>query len=111
VPPAPVAYVAPAPRPISTAPAPAPTPAAYAPSVLPTPIAQAPPSASRYYVVTDYTGDPSLSKARQAIGDAYVRNFDDGAKVQMGAFEDSASAEQMARQLQQQGVPAQVYQP
>jgi acyl CoA:acetate/3-ketoacid CoA transferase alpha subunit len=62
-------------------------------------------------VVTDYTGDPSLSQARQAIGDAYVRNFDDGAKVQMGSFGDSASAEQMVRQLQQQGVPAQVYQP
>ena len=62
-------------------------------------------------MVTDYTGDPSLSQARQAIGDAYVRNFDDGAKVQMGSFEDSASAEQMAQQLQQQGVPAQVYQP
>jgi hypothetical protein len=113
VPPAPepapeTAYVAPAPQPAS-APDPAPASApAYAP---PVPIAQAPPPVSRYYVVTDYTGDPSLSKARQAIGDAYVRNFDDGAKVQMGAFEDSASAEQMARHLQQQGVPAQVYQP
>jgi hypothetical protein len=110
IPPAPeTVYVAPAPQPASTAPRPASSPVAYAPP--PAPIAQAPPSARRYYVVTDYTGDPSLSKARQAIGDAYVRNFDDGAKVQMGAFEDSASAEQMARQLQQQGVPAQVYQP
>ena len=105
VPSAPTAYVAPAPQP---APAPAP---AYAPPAPPVAIAEAPPSANRYYVVTDYTGDPSLSQARQAIGDAYVRNFDDGAKVQMGSFGDSASAEQMVRQLQQQGVPAQVYQP
>lgn len=107
LPPTQTAYVAPAPQPASK---PVSTPA-YAPPAPSTPIAQAPPPANRYYVVTEYTGDPSLSQARQAVGDAYVRNFDDGAKVQMAAFGDSASAEQMARQLQQQGVPAQVYQP
>jgi hypothetical protein len=75
-------------------------------------ISQAPPSGDRYYVVTDYTGDPSLSQARQAVNDAYVRNFDDGStKVQMGAFVDAASAQGMAQRLQQQGVPAQVYKP
>ncbi len=114
VPPAP-AYVPPAPKPAYVAPpqpaATAPQPAPALADAPPVPIAQAPPSANRYYVVTDYTGDPSLSQARQAIGDAYVRNFNDGAKVQMGSFEDSASAEQMAQQLQQQGVPAKVYQP
>jgi hypothetical protein len=107
-PPTVTAYVAPAP-----APQPAPEPA-YAPPISTRPpsstISQAPPT-DRYYVVTDYTGDPSLSQAREAIRDAYVRNFDDGAKVQMGAFGDSASAEQMAQRLQQQGVPARVYQP
>jgi hypothetical protein len=105
------AYVAPAP-----APQPAPEPASVPPISVRPPatatISEAPPAASdRYYVVTDYTGDPSLSQARQAIRDAYVRNFDDGAKVQMGSFGDSASAEQMAQRLQQQGVPARVYQP
>ncbi|MBW4517053.1 MAG: SPOR domain-containing protein [Timaviella obliquedivisa GSE-PSE-MK23-08B] len=106
VPPAPQ-IATPAPQPAARRPAPAPAPpAAPAP-----PIAQAPPPVTRYYVVTEYTGDPSLSQARQAISDAYVRNFDDGAKVQMGSFGDSASAEQMAQQLQQQGVPAKVYQP
>jgi cell division protein FtsN len=77
-----------------------------------TTISQAPPSSGdRYYVVTDYTGDPSLNQARQAVSDAYVRNFNDGAKVQMGSFTDAASAEQLAQDLQQQGVPAKVYHP
>jgi SPOR domain len=92
---------APASKPLSAAAAPAPALISEAPPV----------ASSRYYVVTEYTGDPSLSQARQAIGDAYVRNFDDGAKVQMGSFSDAASAEQLVRQLQQRGVPAQVYQP
>jgi hypothetical protein len=110
--PAPPAYSPPAPQPAAR-PIPAPiSPApAYAPPASPASIAQAPPPVNHYYVVTDYTGDSSLSQARKAVGDAYVRNFDDGAKVQMGSFGDSASAEQMVRQLQQQGVPAQVYQP
>ncbi len=113
MPPASEPYVAPAPQPAAipaSRPAPESAPV-YASPAAPAPIAQAPAPANRYYVVTEYTGDPSLSQARQAIGDAYVRNFDDGAKVQMGSFGDSASAEQMVQQLQQQGVPAQVYQP
>jgi hypothetical protein len=102
-PPAPAAQFAIAPQPISTTPNPA--------SATST-IAQAPPSSSnRYYVVTDYNGDPSLQQARQAVQDAYVRNFDDGAKVQMGTFEDAAAAQQFVQNLQRQGVPAQVYQP
>ena len=116
VPPPETAYVAPQPaaRPAPALTSPAPIRAAapaYVPPASPAPIAQAPPPVDRYYVVTEYTGDSSLSQARTAVGDAYVRNFDDGAKVQMGSFGDSASAEQMVRQMQQQGVPAQVYQP
>jgi hypothetical protein len=106
---APAAPTAPtAPTAIVTVP-PAPTIMSAPPS---TTISQAPPSSGdRYYVVTDYTGDPSLNQARQAVSDAYVRNFNDGAKVQMGSFTDAASAEQLAQDLQQQGVPAKVYHP
>ena len=83
----------------------------------PDPLAQAPlapaplqPS-SRYYVVVDYGGDASLASARRVVGDAYVRNFSSGAKIQMGAFSQPAAAQNLVNQLQQQGISAQVVGP
>jgi hypothetical protein len=101
----------PAPRPSpSTEPA-APQEVATAPrqpAIAPTPAAA---SANRYYVVVDFSGDRSLEQAREVVGDAWVRNFDDGAKIQLGVFGDAASASDLAASLQQRGLPAQVYQP
>jgi SPOR domain len=71
-----------------------------------------PAAAGRYYYVTSpYSGDRSLEQARQAVGDAYVRNFPTGAQVQLGAFSDETRARELAQQLAQQGVSAQVYSP
>ncbi|GAB4469248.1 MAG: hypothetical protein OHK0037_27330 [Elainellaceae cyanobacterium] len=78
------------------------------PAIAPTPAAA---SANRYYVVVDFSGDRSLEQAREVVGDAWVRNFDNGAKIQLGVFGDAASARDLAASLQQQGLPAQVYQP
>lgn len=64
-----------------------------------------------YYVVIDYQNEDSLFLARQVIPDAYVREFPNGLKVQMAAFEDTASAERMVQYLKEQGFAAQVYQP
>ncbi|RMF67059.1 MAG: hypothetical protein D6742_08375 [Cyanobacteria bacterium J069] len=89
-----------APREVATAPRP--------PAIAPTPAAA---SANRYYVVVDFSGDRSLEQAREVVGDAWVRNFDDGAKVQLGVFGDAASARELAQSLQQQGLAARVYQP
>jgi cell division septation protein DedD len=90
------------------------TPTPVAPEPEPE-VAQAPAasdnSSRHYYVVTDYTGDPSLNQARQAVGDAYVQNFPDGAKVRLGVFSDESRAEEMIQSLQQQGIPARIYQP
>jgi hypothetical protein len=74
----------------------------------------APPSAQsgdRYYVVTRYNSDRSLTQARQAVGDAYVRNFPSGAQVQLGVFSERQRAQQLMQDLQQQGISAEVYQP
>jgi hypothetical protein len=112
-------------RPTSPAPAPAPSPAASlprlsspsptpAPATPPTPTtaaAPATPQESLYYVITDYTGDPSLDQAREAVGDAYVRNFPNGARVQLGAFSSEAGAEELRRDLAAQGISAEIYQP
>ncbi|WP_196358081.1 SPOR domain-containing protein [Nodosilinea nodulosa] len=92
--------------PASAAPA---APAAVAP---PAPLTQAPPAANpSYYVVTDYTGASSLESARGVVGDAYVRNFSNGARIQMGAFSQESSARNLVNQLQNQGIPAQVITP
>lgn len=64
-----------------------------------------------FYVVIDYQNEDSLYLARQAIPDAYVREFPIGVKVQMAAFEDTASAQAMVQYLKEQGFAAQVYQP
>lgn len=112
--------------PVYRQPAPAPT-AAPAPRSAPaeTPVQPAPPAAapapangatsqapqSSYYVVTDYTGDPSLDEARTAVGEAYVRNFDVGARIQMGAFNTPEGAAELTEQLRNQGIEAEVYEP
>ncbi|HEY9648604.1 MAG TPA: SPOR domain-containing protein, partial [Chroococcidiopsis sp.] len=86
-----------------------------APAAPATPVAAAPSSApvqqSLYYVVTNYSGDRSLDQARSAVGDAYVRNYPNGARVQMGAFSERSRAEELRQQLQQQGIQAEIYRP
>jgi hypothetical protein len=63
-----------------------------------------------FYVVIDYQNEDSLYLARQVIPDAYLRDFPNGVKVQMAAFEDTASAQNMVQYLKEQGFAAQVYQ-
>lgn len=119
--------------PVYEEPAPAPTPAsseAPAPAPAPQPEVQtqpAPPAgaatqdssdaaipqgpASSYYVITDYTGDPSLERARTAVQDAYVRNFEDGARIQLGAFNTAEGAAALAEEMSRLGIEAQIYEP
>lgn len=88
-------------------------PATAAPAVAPpAPITQAPPQAApSHYVVTDYNGPSSLESARGAVGDAYVRDFSGGTRIQMGAFSQESSARDLQQQLEGQGIPAQVISP
>ncbi|QQE66184.1 SPOR domain-containing protein [Leptolyngbya sp. BL0902] len=96
---------------VTTAPTPPPSLSAAPPPPL-TPSASTPPPATsqpNFYVVTDYTGNQSLESARRVVGNAYVRDFQGGTKIQMGAFSQESSARTLVEQLQQQGIPAQVY--
>lgn len=115
VPPEPAApepYYPPAADPYIPPPAETASPAETAPADVATaPAANSAPSGNYYYVVTPYSGDPSLENAREAVPDAYVRNFDNGATVQLGAFSDPTKAEELLQQLQEQGIPAEVYHP
>lgn len=99
---------APATAPVAP-PVPAATPAPTAPAVEAAATSSGP--ISSYYVVTDYTGDPSLSTAREVVDDAYVRNFNEGARIQLGAFNSQEGAAALAEELQNQGIEAQIYEP
>ncbi|MCC3420420.1 MAG: SPOR domain-containing protein [Microcoleus sp. PH2017_07_MST_O_A] len=93
------------------------SPATAAPTATAAPAAAAPlgrptrASDGFYYVVTDYTNEKALQQARTAVPDAYVRNFSKGVKIQMGALNDAASAERLAKELQAKGMKPQYYQP
>ena len=100
------------PEPISVAPPASVPPISNSRAEAPRAAAPSPQPQSRYYVVTDYSGDPSLRSARGAVPDAYVRNISaEGAKVQLGAFDDEAKAEELRQELRQQGIEAEVYRP
>ena len=62
-----------------------------------------------YYVLADYTSDRSLEQARKAIRNAYVRDFPQGRRIQMGAFLKQDDANRLVEQLKQQGISASVY--
>lgn len=64
-----------------------------------------------FYVVMDYNNDQSLEKARQVVADAYTRDFPNGVQIQLGAFNDAATAKTLVEELQKQGLPAKVYRP
>ncbi|WP_448563286.1 SPOR domain-containing protein, partial [Trichothermofontia sp.] len=61
-----------------------------------------------YNVVTEYRGNDSLAKLQQVAPGAYLRNFNNGIRVQLGTFDDRASAQSMVEQLNQQGISATV---
>jgi hypothetical protein len=111
---------APPARPASPAPASPSRPAASpkpteqsAPASPSEPVAASPPSSqdNYYYVLTEYNSDRSLEQARDIVPDAYVRNFPQGTRIQMGAFRIEAEAESLVEQLQQQGISASIYRP
>ncbi len=62
-------------------------------------------------VVTHYDGDRTLEEVKKVVPDAYVKNFPDGARIQLGAFTNEADAEARAQQLRSQGISAEVYKP
>ena len=66
---------------------------------------------SNFYVVTSYTGDASLNQARELVPDAFVRNFQAGARIQLAAFDNRAQAEDQVAFLTQQGAAVELFGP
>lgn len=89
-----------------------PSPAAPSPAFVPAAAEAAEPvEVDYYYVVMDYSDPQSLEKARQVVPDAYARQFPPGVRIQLGAFNDAATAKTLVEQLQRLGLPAKVYRP
>jgi hypothetical protein len=109
-PPPPVVRPAPAP-PVqrSEPPAPAPVPQAVAPAPATSPATGT--DAYPYKIGIPYQNDQSLEDARKVVPDAFVRNGNDGARVQVGASGSQTEAETRAEELRKQGIPAEVYKP
>ncbi|MBE9179918.1 SPOR domain-containing protein [Oculatella sp. LEGE 06141] len=103
--PAPPARIAPPPSVVA---APASVPASP-PPVVAAPSTPTPVQEEYYHVVTEFSSDRSLEQVREAVPDAYVRNFSNGARVQAGAFNSQEGAADLVRELSEQGISAEVY--
>ncbi len=64
-----------------------------------------------FYVVTEYSGEPAFQKARQALPNAFLVNFQEGTRIQFGAFLDMGSAQALVQSLKNRGVGATVREP
>lgn len=62
-----------------------------------------------YYILTEYTGDRSLSLARQKVGQVSLVNFPQGVFIYLGAFTNKEQADQFVFQLKQENFTAQIY--
>ncbi|MDJ0554460.1 MAG: hypothetical protein QNJ68_08490 [Microcoleaceae cyanobacterium MO_207.B10] len=62
-----------------------------------------------YYVVVDYVNEESLYQAQQVISDAYIRETDDGTKIQMGALWEPERAKTFLKELRAEGLNPKYY--
>ncbi|MGL5077827.1 MAG: SPOR domain-containing protein, partial [Waterburya sp.] len=62
-----------------------------------------------YYVLTEYTGEQSLSLAQQKVKQISLVNFPQGVFIYLGAFTKQQQAEEFVLQLKQENFPAHIY--
>ena len=62
-----------------------------------------------HYILTEYTGEQSLSLAQQKVPQVSLVNFPQGVLIYMGAFKDREDANKFAAQLKKEDFPATVY--
>ncbi|HIK15974.1 MAG TPA: hypothetical protein IGS53_11915 [Leptolyngbyaceae cyanobacterium M33_DOE_097] len=85
------------------------TPAKAAPKrVAPEPRTRVEGTQVPYKVVTEFQNDSSLQTVRKNVPDAFVKNFSDGAKVQVGAYDNEIEARAKVEALRKQGIDAQI---
>lgn len=62
-----------------------------------------------HYVLTEYTGEKSLSLARQKVKQVSLVNFPQGVFIYLGAFTNREQAEEYVSQLKQESFSAHIY--
>lgn len=62
-----------------------------------------------YYVLTEYTGDRSLAKAREKVKQVSLVNFPQGVFIYLGAFKDREQADEFVTRLAQENFPVRIY--
>ncbi|MCC0176977.1 SPOR domain-containing protein [Waterburya agarophytonicola K14] len=62
-----------------------------------------------HYVLTEYTGEQSLSLARQKVKQVSLVNFPQGVFVYLGAFKNREDADKFVSQLKQNNFSAHIY--
>ena len=62
-----------------------------------------------HYILTEYTGERSLSRARAKVKQVSLVNFPQGIFVYMGAFKERAAADKFITQLKQENFLAHTY--
>lgn len=69
------------------------------------------PAGTNYYVTLPFTTEQGLANIRQSVEEAFVRQFSDGNRVQLAAFNSSAAAQQFVEELKSRSITAQIYGP
>jgi hypothetical protein len=64
--------------------------------------------AERYMVYVNSTNSLVLQQVKQVVPDAFIRPYGDQSLIQSGVFSNAAGAQQQVRDLQAQGIPAQI---
>lgn len=76
-----------------------------------TPVASSPSSPALngdnyYYVVAGNANPEALAQLRRVVPEAYVRDFPEGPKIQVGAYDSRQPAEEIVQVLKRQGIAA-----
>ncbi len=69
------------------------------------------PAGTNYYVTVPFTTEQGLLNVRQAVDEAFVRQFADGNRIQLAAFDNPEDAQKFLTEVMAKGVTAQVYGP
>ena len=62
-----------------------------------------------HYILTEYTGEQSLSLAQQKVAQVSLVNFPQGVLIYMGAFKNREDANNFAARLKQEDFPITVF--
>ena len=69
------------------------------------------PAGLTYYVTAPFTSERDLGRIRASISEAFVRQFSDGNRIQVAAFDNAESAQQFIEELKEKNIRAEVYGP